>query len=50
MSDHTMERCWKIHGYPANHKFAKGRKVAALTHNDDNEETFQATFSKGAIL
>lgn len=30
MSSHSMDRCWKIHGYRAGHKFAKGKRVVAV--------------------
>ncbi|XP_060198414.1 uncharacterized protein LOC132627217 [Lycium barbarum] len=31
---HTIDRCYKLHGYPQNHKFFKGRKVAANVSGD----------------
>ncbi|XP_048502864.1 uncharacterized protein LOC125498655 [Beta vulgaris subsp. vulgaris] len=50
MGGHSMDRCWKIHGYPPNHKYAKGKKVAAVAHgettDDENSEMIQASFTK----
>src|SRR5688572_24672183 len=36
MVGHTIERCFKIHGYPNNNKGPTTKKYAAMAHNEDN--------------
>jgi len=36
MTGHTIQRCYKIHGYPPGHKLYKGRKVAAMAHTENS--------------
>jgi len=35
MAGHTVQKCYKIHGYPPEHKFSKGRKIAAAVQSLD---------------
>ena len=35
MAGYTIQKCYKLHGYPPGHKFYKGRKVAAVAQSDD---------------
>jgi len=35
MIGHTIQKCYKIHGYPPRHKFYRGRKVAAVAQPSD---------------
>lgn len=35
---HTIETCYKLHGYPPNFAKGKGKPVAAVAHIDDQEE------------
>ena len=32
VAGHTIQKCYKIHGYPPGHKLYKGRKLAAAVH------------------
>jgi len=34
VAGHTIQRCYKIHGYPPGHKLYKGKRMAAAVHND----------------
>lgn len=36
MTGHTIQKCYKIHGYPPGHKFYKGRKVLAAAAQTDS--------------
>ena len=35
MSGYTVQRCYKLHGYPPGHKLYRGRKMAALAQSSD---------------
>jgi len=37
MSGHTIQKCYKLHGFPPDHRLHKGRRVAAsVTQDQDN--------------
>lgn len=38
MSGHTMDMCFKLHGYPANFKGSKDKRVAAYIHQQDPQD------------
>lgn len=37
MTGHTVNKCYKLHGYPPGHRLYKGRKVAAIAQTDSTE-------------
>lgn len=38
MAGHTVQRCYKLHGYPPRHKLYKGKRMAALAEADAGSE------------
>ena len=34
IADHTIQRCYKIYGYPPRHRLYKGKRMATKVHND----------------
>ena len=34
MIGHTVQRCYKRHGYPIGHKLFKGKRMATMAHTD----------------
>ena len=34
VNGHTIQKCYKIHGYPPGHKYYRGKRVAAATQTD----------------
>jgi len=45
MTGHTVQKCYKNHGYSSGHKFYKGRKVAAVaTHTEPNASNINYNF------
>jgi len=37
---HSIDKCYKIHGYPQKYKFKGGRKTAALAQANDQDNMF----------
>ena len=34
---HSIDKCYRLHGFPANFKFKGGRRIAALAQTEDQE-------------
>jgi len=39
IAGHSVQRCYKLHGYPPGHRLYKGKKMAASVHNDQTSFT-----------
>ena len=38
LTGHTMDQCYKIHGYPPTHKYHSSKKTVAVAQRADNED------------
>ncbi|XP_056690521.1 uncharacterized protein [Spinacia oleracea] len=48
MKNHTIDKCWKLHGYPKDFK-GKGKRVAAAVHMEDSYADDSNQEDKGLV-
>ncbi|XP_056698664.1 uncharacterized protein [Spinacia oleracea] len=48
MKNHTIDKCWKLHGYPKDFK-GKGKRVAAVAHLEEHADNEVPSGDSGTI-
>lgn len=37
MPEHSVDRCFRLHGYPANFKGSKSKRIGAIVYGDEDD-------------